>query len=313
MEQHQTEHHPQHHEHSEQNTEHHHAKNWYDKSYKFLLILPVILIVFSLFYLYNFNNANGDIIYKDVSLTGGTTVSVFDKNIDINKLGQDLKVDFPDLLIRGMSNIRTGGQEGFIFETKAEANVTQTALEKYLGYSLTKDNSSIEFSGSNISQGFYQQLKFALMVSFILMAIVVFIIFRTPIRSLSVIIAGLADIIMTVVVVDMLHIQLSTGGVVALLMLIGYSVDVDILLTARVVKDHDGTLNQRMFGAFKTGITMTLTAIAAAAVALAFTHSFSPVLSQMFTIILIGLGFDIFNCWITNASMLKWYMEAKAK
>jgi preprotein translocase subunit SecF len=116
---------------------------------------------------------------------------------------------------------------------------------------------------------------------------------------------------MTIVVLDIMKVQLSTAGIVALLMLIGYSVDVDILLTSRVVRSKEGTLNERIFGAFKTGITMTLTVIAATGMALIFMHSTSPVLSQMFTIILIGLGFDIFNCWITNASILKWYMEAK--
>jgi preprotein translocase subunit SecF len=56
---------------------------------------------------------------------------------------------------------------------------------------------------------------------------------------------------------------------------------------------------------------MTLTAIVAVGIALIFTYSLSPILAQMFTIILIGLCFDILNCWITNASILKWYGEAK--
>ena len=66
-----------------------------------------------------------------------------------------------------------------------------------------------------------------------------------------------------------------------------------------------------MFEAFKTGITMTLSSIAAVGVALIFTISFSAVLSQIFTILLIGLGFDLLNTWITNASLLKWYLEKK--
>jgi preprotein translocase subunit SecF len=94
-------------------------------------------------------------------------------------------------------------------------------------------------------------------------------------------------------------------------MLIGYSVDADILLTTRVIRHKEGTLNERIWGAFKTGITMTLTAIVAVGIALIFTYSLSPILAQMFTIILIGLCFDILNCWITNASILKWYGEAK--
>ena len=212
-----------------------------------------------------------------------------------------------------MSDVRTGGQLGFYVETTASVESVQQALEEYLGYQLTIENSSVEFTGSLLSSSFYKQLRLAVIISFVLMALVVFLIFRTPIRSLSIIIAGLADILMTIVVIDLLGIRLSTAGIVALLMLIGYSVDADIMLTTRVVKDKEGTLNHRIWGAFKTGITMTLTAIVAAGVALIFTYSLSPVLSQMFTIILIGLCFDIFNCWITNASLLKWYAEVTKK
>lgn len=56
---------------------------------------------------------------------------------------------------------------------------------------------------------------------------------------------------------------------------------------------------------------MTLTSIAAVAVSLLLIYGISETLRQIFTILLIGLLFDIFNTWITNASMLKWYMEAK--
>lgn len=269
------------------------------------------MLIFSIVYLINFNSKNGDIFYKDVSLTGGTTITVFDENVNIDEIEVSLKTSFPDVHARGISDIRTGKQEGFFVETKAEPEIIKVELEKVLGYELNNDNSSIEFSGSTLSSGFYKQLRLALLIAFALMTLVVFAIFRTPVRSLSIVIAGLSDIIMTICVIDLMGMQLSAAGIVALLMLIGYSVDVDILLTTRVFKGHEGTLNERIYDAFKTGMTMTITAIAAVGVALIFTHSFSPVLSQMFTIILIGLGFDIINCWISNASILKWYMEGK--
>ena len=63
--------------------------------------------------------------------------------------------------------------------------------------------------------------------------------------------------------------------------------------------------------AFKTGITMTLSSMVAVGVALIFTYSFSEVLKQIFTIVFIGLSFDLINTWITNASLLKWYIEKK--
>lgn len=294
-----------------QHIEHHETKNWYDKYYRLILLIPIVLLVFSIIYVYYFNNVNGDIIHKDVSLTGGTTVTVTDGSVDLAKLTAALKTDFNDVQVRGISNIRTGKLEGFSVTTTADANQTKSAVENYLGYKLTNDNSSVEFSGSSLSQGFYQQLRLAIIAAFIFMAFVVFIVFRTPVPSCAVILSAFADILMTVVVVDLAGMKLSSAGIIAFLMLIGYSVDTDILLTTRVLKKKEGNVNARIYDAFKTGITMTLTAIAAVGVSLIIIYNFSDALRQIFTVILIGLGFDIMNTWFTNASILKWYATRK--
>jgi len=283
----------------------------YDRYYKWLLVLPAIALIFSIIYLYQFNQQNGDIILKDVSLTGGTTITVFDKNTDVAKLGADLKKDFPDLNIRKISDIITGAQLGFLFETKEDAQKTKTALESYLKYNLTEENSSIEFSGASLSAGFYQQLRFAILLAFCFMAAVVFIIFRSFVPSFAVILCAFADIVMTIVVVNMLGISVSSAGVIAFLMLVGYSVDTDILLTTRVLRKKEDKINDRLWSSFKTGLTMTLTSIAAVGITLIIIYNLSETLRQIFTILLIGLSFDIFNTWITNVVLLKWYAEAK--
>ncbi len=292
-------------------TTQHQTKIFYDKIYKWLFIIPMILLVFSIVYLVQFNAKNGDVIYKDVSLTGGTTITIFDGNVNTNDLKIVLQKEFPDVVVQTISDISTGKQHGFFVETKEEAEKIKASLEKYLNYKLTQDNSSIEFSGSALSSGFYQQLRLAIILAFIFMATVVFIIFRTPVPAGAVILSAFADIVMAVAATDMLGITLSTAGIIAFLMLIGYSVDTDILLTTRVLKKREGTINRRILDAFKTGMTMTLTAIAAVTVSLIIIYSFSDTLRQIFTILLIGLIFDIFNTWFTNASMLKWYAEAK--
>jgi preprotein translocase subunit SecF len=286
-------------------------KNWYDKSYKLLLLIPLAILLFSAYYLYNFNAQHGDIVLKDVTLTGGTTITVFDQNANIDDVKSSLLPQFPDLLIRAISDFRTGSQKGFILETQSEASVIESALEQYLGYELNIENSSVEFSGTELSQGFYLQLRNSILFAFLFMAIVVFLIFRSAIPSLAVILAALADIVMSLAVVDILGMQLSTAGVIAFLMIIGYSVDTDILLTTRMLKRREGTINERLYGAFKTGVTMTLTSIAALAVAYYMIKDTSPILSQIFSILLIGLSFDLFNTWLANASILKWYTEKK--
>lgn len=385
----------------EHHSEHHTGqKNWYDKSYKLLLIIPVFIFLVSIIFMISFYHQHGDFLKKDVSLTGGTTVTIFDTKADAKSIAASLQKQFPDLEYRVISDFGSGQQKGFSVETSSQSqNVTQ-ALEKILGYSLTPDNSSVEFSGATLSGGFYVQLINAIIAAFLLMAWVVFLIFShswkirafstmitffgasvvlssigwlkalavllilaggciavfnkkssnierilavvgiivlplvlylypyellvlfagagliaiyiyNSIPSFAIILSAFADIFMTLVVVDIFGISISSAGIIAFLMLIGYSVDTDILLTTRLLRSSEGSVNQRIFGAFKTGMTMTLTAIASVGVSLLLVYSFSGTLRQIFEIILIGLFFDIFNTWITNASMLKWFMEAK--
>ena len=141
------------------------------------------------------------------------------------------------------------------------------------------------------------------------MALVVFLIFRTFVPSTAVIISAFADIVMTLALVNLIGMKMSSAGIVAFLMLIGYSVDTDILLTTRLLKRSEGSLNKRAFSAFKTGMTMTLTSLLAIIFAFFIAKSFSVVLTQIFSILIIGLGFDILNTWITNVSILKWYLK----
>jgi preprotein translocase subunit SecF len=377
-------------------------RNFYDKYYKLLLLIPAVLLIFSFFYLANFYSNNNDFTYKDISLTGGTSATIFGK-IDSTKLNQDLDLKLEDLNTREIFDLITNEKKAVIVETKSSSEKTKEVLEEFLGYELTTENSSFEFTGSTLSKGFYKQLLIAIWVAFILMGLVVFIIFGKSkiiksyttilslfivkiaymnvsiinslavfllslsipfifyfsikhkknysiplilsifsliiigfpklyinfsqifmiiisiilaviyfiysIPSFAVILSAFADILMTLILIDILGIKLSSAGIIAFLMLIGYSVDTDILLTTRMLKRSGGTLNKRMLEAFKTGMTMTLTSLLAVCVAFFIVKSFSIVLSQIFLILSIGLFFDIFNTWITNASILKWYVE----
>ena len=285
-------------------------KSFHDKYYKLLLLIPAILLIFSLVYMVNFYNQNNDFIYKDISLTGGTAVTLYEK-LDVLKLKQELSDKLDEVNVREIYDLITQEQKAVIIETKSSGDETRQVLENYFGYELNEQNSSFEFIGSSLSESFYKQLLIAILFAFVLMAIVVFIIFRTLVPSTAVILSAFADILMTLVFVNILGMKISSAGIIAFLMLIGYSVDTDILLTTRILKRREGNLNQRILGAFKTGITMTLTSLFAVSFALVVVRSFSPILSQIFTILVIGLCFDILNTWITNVSILKWYVKEK--
>jgi len=285
-------------------------KNFHDKYYKLLLLIPLIILIASIVYIGIFYSQNGDFINKDISLTGGTSVTIYDQ-ISPEQIKNDLSDKLEDISIRVISDLVTGEQKAIIIETKTDGEQTRAVLEEYLDYKLNSENSSFEFTGSALSESFYNQLIIAIIIAFVFMGIVVFIIFRTLVPSSAVIISAFADIVMTLALVNLIGMKMSTAGIVAFLMLIGYSVDTDILLTTRILKRSEGSLNKRILGAFSTGITMTLTSLLAIIFALVVVNSFSLILTQIFTILAIGLGFDILNTWITNVSILKWYVKSK--
>ena len=287
-------------------------EKFYDKNYKLLLLIPIAILIFSFIYMAFFYSNNGEFIHRDFSLTGGTSVTIIGK-VDAEDLKQALLGKLDEINVRETYDIVTREQTALIVETKTDIEETKKVIEDYLGYTLNEENSSFEFISSTLGESFSKQLVVAVLFAFFFMALVVFLIFRSFVPSTAVIISAFADIFMTLTLVNILGIKMSSGGIVAFLMLIGYSVDTDILLTNRILKRIEGTLNERIFSAFKTGITMTLTSLLAIVFALIVSISFSPLLTQIFTVLAIGLSFDILNTWITNVSLLKWHVEKNEK
>jgi len=190
-------------------------------------------------------------------------------------------------------------------------------------HQLEKDVASHKYSNLQIQQvgpiyGKTLQLQAlqALCISFIGMAIVVFLLFRTFIPSFAVILSAFSDIMIAAAFMRVAGIELSLGTLAALLMLIGYSVDSDILLTNRVIKRR-GTVEEKVSKAMHTGITMTTTTLAAL-VSMYIVSTFSylvipsftqiTLLSQISIVLIAGLFADMMNTWLLNTGILRWYV-----
>lgn len=286
---------------------------FHDKNYKLLLLIPLALLIFGFIYMGAFYSQHHDFIQKDISLSGGTSVVLNSETINSADLKKAISNQLEDVNVREVSDLATRKQIAVIVETKSDPAPTRKVLEQYLKYELNEKNSSFEFTGSTLSGSFYNQLLIALVVAFVLMALVIFIQFKSFIPSIAVILSAFADIFFSLVLVNMFGIKVSSAGIVAFLMLIGYSVDTDILLTNKVLRREGKSVNRKIFESFKTGITMTLTAIASVITALFIAGQYSSILSQIFLIMAFGLFFDIFNTWLTNVSIIKWYVLHKKK
>ncbi|MEE9474827.1 MAG: hypothetical protein V3V36_04060, partial [Candidatus Hydrothermarchaeaceae archaeon] len=119
------------------------------------------------------------------------------------------------------------------------------------------------------------------------------------------------DIITTLAIMIVLQIKLSMGSFVALLLLIGYSVDTDILLTTRLLVKRQKSIKERIKGAMRTGLTMAGTTISAMIVLLLVATS--TLLKEIAVVLLIGLLVDLINTWIQNVGILWWYLERDKK
>ena len=290
----------------------------YDKKYKLLLIIPMLILLLALAQIGYQVYKTGDFIKKDVSLKGGVTITIPYKNeLDANHLERQISSQFPanDVTVRTLR--AAGTAAGIIIQIdlngndKAQVNKLLSAIDSSLNIDMGKVDYGLEIIGSSLGESFFRESLIALLVAFVFMGLVVLIYFRTWIPSLAIILAAFSDMVVALAVINVMDIKIGTAGIAAFLMLIGYSVDTDILLTVRVLKRKEGTVMDRIISSIKTGMTMTITAIISIIVALAVTQS--EVIRQIMLILLIGLIADIFFTWIQNVALLRMYVERKAR
>ncbi len=288
--------------------------NWkelYSKHYKILTIIPIVILLISLGILYNNYRTTGEIVAQDVTLKGGITATVTTSQPSPN-LEDELKSMLnTDLSVRTLKEFGSNEQIGFIIETPdaAESDL-RTALEKTLNLKLTDDNFSIELVGKSLGKAFYNQMLVAILLAFVFIGIVVVITFRAVVPSVTVIFAAFMDMVTTLAIMTLLGIKLSSSGIAAILTLIVYSIDTDMLITTKALKRVDeGTIVDRLASGFKTGMTMTITTIVA--LTAGYFVSTSIVIKQIFLIIIIGFIVDIVATYLMNAGVLMWWVKRK--
>tara|TARA_B100000315_G_C14592797_1_gene596842 strand:- start:7182 stop:8174 length:993 start_codon:yes stop_codon:yes gene_type:complete len=288
----------------------------YIRNYKKLLIIPNLIILLAVIQIIFQVSTTGDFLIKGVSLKGGISLTVpTDQDIDIDQLKMSLLETYPetDISIRTLSS--RGNPIGFSVSADIEATNDDLVNEfieetkKHTNLDFQKGEYTLESIGSSLGESFFRETFRSIILAFIFMGIVVMLYFRKLIPAGIVILAVVSDIIATLAVINILGIKLSTGGIAAFLMLIGYSVDTDMLLTTNMIKRKDKSQQERILSALKTGLLMTVTTLIAISVGLIFSQS--EVIRQIMTILLVGLIMDLIFTWFQNMGILRLYLEKK--
>ena len=264
---------------------------------KQLVIIPLVILAISLVLIALNLVSTGMPVTPGIDFSGGTAVTLITP--DTKEQITSYFAEYPLVEVSDMGNGKFL-KFGLMDDAKYKS-LTSFINQKY-------PDARIDQIGETFGKALQSQAVLALIFSFIGMSIVVFLSFRTFVPSGAVVLSAFADIVMTAAAMNIVGIPLSLGTLAALLMLIGYSVDSDILLTNRVLK-RQGKLNDKLAGAFHTGIIMTTTTFAAiSAMFLVSWFGAVQIIYEISAVLLIGLLFDVMNTWLTNVGILKWYV-----
>ena len=269
--------------------------HWFKHVDKYFWI-PIIFLVLAIGLLVYNTITTGEFVKRDIDLSGGKLISLTSNKSygDIERIVGKYTNDY---------NIRSmAGKKLYIIE------IPENIDDKTIINDISPDSYSVRVVGPIVSDIFWRQAKVAITISFILMAIVVFLIFKSIVPSGAVILSAISDVIITVAVLSIMNVGISISIIGALLMLIGYSVDTDILLTTKAMKSTKN-IEERIFKAFKTGIMTSGTSLTALIVMYIFSSSL--VIKEIALTLSIGLFVDIMNTWVLNAGIIKMWVQKK--
>jgi len=161
---------------------------------------------------------------------------------------------------------------------------------------------------------FWSQAQVILLIALVAVIIVIFAFFRAVVPSMAVILAATFDILAALGLMAVFRISFSIASMSSLLMLVGYSVDTDIMLTTRLLKRKFKTVRESAADSMLTGLTMTGTTLGALVVMLIFSSLWNlDVLFSIAAVLLFGLLGDLVSTWFMNAPVLMLYAERKRR
>lgn len=274
---------------------------------KKLIFLTIALLLISLGFLGYKQATTGFFIDKGIELEGGSFITI----------------SFSDSNFEEISGLRDELQNKYKFIAYTTTSLTETHLsiecsEINIEDLISDINNTIEIKNYEVSEidpklsvAVLNEIVYAVIFAFVAIAIIIFLLFRVLVPSFAMVLCAFSDIVITLFFMNIFGIPLSIATFTALLMVLGYSVDTDILLTTRTLKEHEN-FDKQYKSAFKTGLTMTATSLVALTSILLIT-GFSSVFGQLASVLIISLIVDLPNTWIQNATILRVYLEKRGR
>ncbi|MBD3210017.1 hypothetical protein GF318_01405 [Candidatus Micrarchaeota archaeon] len=204
---------------------------------------------------------------------------------------------------QSVNEIQDGFSEAYADVYSSYQKSISDPIDKHISY----QSISVQTVSPVLSTKFIDKVINVTIISAIVSVILVFLFFRSIPPSIAVLTGAFCDIIIALGAMGLFGIPLTLPSFAALMMLIGYSLDTDILLTTRILK-RKGDPRENAHDAMKTGLTMSGTgmiAFSALFVLSLMTHI--PTYFEISAVALSGLVGDMFATWGINAVMILHY------
>jgi preprotein translocase subunit SecF len=279
----------------------------YDK----YLAIPIVLILLAGGVMGASYLTNGEVLQKGTDFAGGTEVQF---QIEGDYTVNEIETAYANAGRQGANAIRQASGNNTYLLVQIPPPLVDS--EEEAASTLRDAGYNVEVIGFNsisasVSGEFFTQAMIAFAMAFTIMSLVIFIAFRDLTPSLAVIFAAAGDILIAMAGMVLLGVPLTLGSLAALLMLIGYSVDTDIVLSTRVLKRDRGSLKERILSSIKTGTTMSAGGIAGFTLLYIVSYIIvgSSELSNIAAVMVVGLLADMPLTWLGNTVILKKYVE----
>ena len=276
-----------------------------------LLAIPLALLAFALIVIGGWYVMTGAPANLGLQFVGGSELRITDSGTTDK---QTIRTAF-DASPASIRQVPAGDYIVTFAQDTVDTTGDQTQLTA-LRQQAEQAGLSIE-SAASISASFganAQRLALiGVVVAFAGMSLLVFAMFRSIAPSIAVVASAFSDVILPLALMNLFGIQLTLGTVAALLMLIGYSVDSDILLNNHILR-QSGDFYESTSRAMRTGVTMTLTSVAAMSMmAIAGFFFGIQILTAIGFVLVVGLLADLMNTYLLNVSLLRWYVNRGVK
>lgn len=286
-------------------------------SHKRLIAIPLILAAFFGSVIAFHWRSTGDPVPLSMEFAGGSFVRIrgiknlntreaenfrtafqekFGGSVEIHTIENGVEIETSEDLL--------GTQENRTTEDRIKSLLSDIGIEK-------EPDISTESMGSIITQLYKNRARDAAIAAIIAMAIILFIALRhftTVGGILSVVGLDFLGILGGMTILD---IPLSLASMAGILLIFGYAVNTNILLSTNVLKRKGGTPRERAGRAMSTGVKMSSTS-ATAMIALNLLTS-APELEQISAVLVIGILVDMVNTWLLNSGLILRHQKGKGE